>query len=108
MVGHVVSISITNSAAIKFENAIALSKSRFVFNFEYANPASIVMNTARVIPPTCKKICAIWKPCKKWGPIIGKAKIATTPTTTIENRADFLSTILSGLNKVTIISQLFI
>jgi hypothetical protein len=32
--------------------------------------------------------------------IIGKARIAITPATTIENRVDFLSTILSGLNKV--------
>jgi len=32
--------------------------------------------------------------------IIGKARIATTPATTIENRADFFSTIRSGLNKV--------
>ncbi len=30
---------------------------------------------------------------------MGKAKIAITPVTTIENKVDFLSTILSGLNK---------
>ncbi len=35
--------------------------------------------------------------------MIGKAKIATTPATTIENRVDFFSIILSGLNKVMII-----
>jgi hypothetical protein len=29
---------------------------------------------------------------------IGKAKIAITPVTTIENSVDFLSTMLSGLN----------
>ncbi|EIJ66276.1 hypothetical protein BD31_I0413 [Candidatus Nitrosopumilus salaria BD31] len=34
------------------------------------------------------------------GIIIGKAKIAMTPVTTTENKVDFLSTILSGLNKV--------
>ncbi len=33
--------------------------------------------------------------------IIGRAKIAITPAATIENKVDFLSTILSGLNKVT-------
>jgi hypothetical protein len=33
--------------------------------------------------------------------MIGNARIATTPVTTIENSVDFLSTILSGLNKVT-------
>ena len=32
--------------------------------------------------------------------MIGKANIATTPATTIESKSDFLSTMLSGLNKV--------
>ena len=32
--------------------------------------------------------------------IIGIAKIAITPATTIENSVDFFSTMLSGLNKV--------
>ena len=40
--------------------------------------------------------------------MIGIAKIATTPVTTIENKADFFSTILSGLNKVMKIFQLLI
>ena len=31
---------------------------------------------------------------------MGRAKIATTPATTSENKVDFLSTILSGLNKI--------
>ena len=31
---------------------------------------------------------------------MGRAKIAITPVTTIENSVDFFSTILSGLNKV--------
>ena len=37
---------------------------------------------------------------------MGIAKIATTPVTTIENSADFRSTILSGLNKVTTLAVL--
>ena len=32
--------------------------------------------------------------------MIGTAKIDTTPATTKENKVDFRSTILSGLNKV--------
>jgi hypothetical protein len=35
-----------------------------------------------------------------WGMIIGIAKIAITPATTIENNVDFLSIRFSGLNKV--------
>ena len=35
-----------------------------------------------------------------WGMIIGIAKIAITPATTIENSVDFLSIRFSGLNKV--------
>ena len=34
------------------------------------------------------------------GIIIGKARIAITPATTIENNVDFLSIKFSGLNKV--------
>ena len=37
--------------------------------------------------------------------IIGKAKSAITPVTTIENNVDFLSTKFSGLNKVITLSN---
>jgi len=96
----VLSTNKTDSAPIKVQNAIALSKSRFVRNLKYAANASVEINTASVIPPICKKMCAKWYPCNMWGTIIGKAKIAITPVTTTENKVDFLSIIFSGLNKV--------
>ncbi len=100
MFGQVASITKTDSAAMKVPNAIALSKSRFVLRRKYAIVAKSVMKTARVIPPICKKMWTICNPWSKWGAITGKAKMAITPVTTIENNVDFLSSMVSGRNKV--------
>ena len=56
MVTKVVSIDVG-------QNAIALSKRRFVLNLKYAAKASVEINTASVIPPICKNMCAKWYPC---------------------------------------------
>jgi len=60
IVGQVLSISKTDSAPMKVEKAIALSKRRFVLNLKYAASASVEMNTASVIPPMCKNMWAKW------------------------------------------------
>ena len=62
-VGQVLSTSKTDSAPMKVQNAIALSKRRFVLNLKYAAKASVEINTASVIPPICKNMCAKWYPC---------------------------------------------
>ena len=94
--GQVASINKIDSAAIKFANAIAPSKRRLVLSLWYAMVARSVIKTASDRPPTCKKMCTRWNPCKRCGIIIGMANIATTPATTIENKVDFFSSKISG------------
>ena len=57
MVVHVVFTNKKILTPTKLVNAAVLSKSRFVFDLQYANPAMTEINTARPSPPTCKKMC---------------------------------------------------
>ena len=97
MVGHVASIKSTDSATTNIENAIEVKSSLLVFNLKYAIIAINEMKTARVIPPMCNPIWTTWNPWKIWGTIIGIDKEPITTKSTIPNRVDFLSRILSIL-----------
>ncbi len=78
MYGQVTLIIVIISDTTNNEKAIIVIASFFVLILTYAYVADIVRNIASDMPAICKKICAVCKPWKIFGTIIGKNNMPIT------------------------------